>query len=207
MYRLLVILLLASGWAAAHPGRTNSEGCHAGSQPYHCHNGGGQSQSTDSPYQYDRREYGSWADQDGDCLSTRHEMLESMNTGQVAYSTNGCRVIGGRWLDPFSGQLYYRANQVDIDHVVPVAWAHSRGGYAWSSGQKRAFYNDPANLLVVSSRLNRSKGAQDPGEWLPPNLAFRCEYVLRFTRVALKYQLLNSNERGRLARVQQRVCN
>ena len=25
---------------AAHSGRTNSEGCHAGKQPYHCHSGG-----------------------------------------------------------------------------------------------------------------------------------------------------------------------
>ena len=28
--------------ASAHPGRLNSEGCHAGSKPYHCHRGGGE---------------------------------------------------------------------------------------------------------------------------------------------------------------------
>ena len=26
--------------AGAHPGRTNADGCHAGSRPYHCHGGG-----------------------------------------------------------------------------------------------------------------------------------------------------------------------
>ena len=36
-----MILLLIFGVASqtkAHPGRTNSSGCHSGSQPYHCHN-------------------------------------------------------------------------------------------------------------------------------------------------------------------------
>ena len=34
---LLTVLTLTTP-AFAHSGRTNAQGCHAGSQPYHCHN-------------------------------------------------------------------------------------------------------------------------------------------------------------------------
>jgi hypothetical protein len=33
----LFALSLIAGPAAAHSGGTNAQGCHAGSQPYHCH--------------------------------------------------------------------------------------------------------------------------------------------------------------------------
>ena len=32
------ILVIFSGELLAHSGRTDSDGCHAGSKPYHCHN-------------------------------------------------------------------------------------------------------------------------------------------------------------------------
>ena len=35
----VILFLVCSDVLHAHPGRTNSEGCHAGSQPYHCHDG------------------------------------------------------------------------------------------------------------------------------------------------------------------------
>ena len=40
---LLTVLTLTTP-AFAHSGRTNAQGCHAGSQPYHCHNSGSLSQ-------------------------------------------------------------------------------------------------------------------------------------------------------------------
>lgn len=33
----LCFLIFCGGWAKAHSGGLNSQGCHAGSQPYHCH--------------------------------------------------------------------------------------------------------------------------------------------------------------------------
>ena len=37
---LLVLFLLVSTNVYSHSGGTDSNGCHAGSQPYHCHNDG-----------------------------------------------------------------------------------------------------------------------------------------------------------------------
>lgn len=37
--------------------------------------------------------------------------------------------------------------------------------------------------------INASKGDRSPGEWMPINRAFRCEYIDRFLDVALAYDL------------------
>ena len=42
---LIACWAVAGADVAAHSGRTNADGCHAGSQPYHCHNSGGGSSS------------------------------------------------------------------------------------------------------------------------------------------------------------------
>ena len=34
---LLFLVLALPILTFAHPGRTNSEGCHSGKEPYHCH--------------------------------------------------------------------------------------------------------------------------------------------------------------------------
>jgi hypothetical protein len=36
--------------------------------------------------------------------------------------------------------------------------------------------------LAVSRSANRSKGAKDPAQWMPQNVAFHCEYI--FIRIS-----------------------
>lgn len=142
-----------------------------------------------SPLRYDRTLYGSWGDEDNDCQNTRHEVLEALSTGQVQKTNDGCAVIRGRWLDPYSGQVERVARDLDVDHLVPLAWAHPRGGYLWDGSTKRAFANDTRNLFATKASLNREKGAKSPLEWLPPNEAFQCEYVTRFERIVRTWSL------------------
>ena len=77
---------------------------------------------------------------------------------------------------------------MDIDHLVPLAWAWRNGASSLSESKGDRFANDPINLFAVSASLNRSKGAQGPDSWLPPNEKFHCQYVTRFYRVLLKYE-------------------
>ena len=128
---------------------------------------------------YDRRLYGSWADLDSDCLDTRHEILRELATGPVTMSPDGCRVVRGRWNDPYTGRIHREARELDIDHLVPLAWAHARGGHRWSATKRRQFANDPVNLFAVQASVNRSKGAAGPLEWLPPDPRHHCAYVTR----------------------------
>lgn len=51
--------------ASAHPGRLNSEGCHAGSKPYHCHRGNGETASRATggeAFDRDCSDFSSWRD-------------------------------------------------------------------------------------------------------------------------------------------------
>ena len=140
--------------------------------------------------EYSRSAFRHWIDTDRDCQNTRHETLIAWSRGPVSF-TNGreCSVSTGSWDDPYTGQTYSSARRLDVDHVVPLAWAWSAGAWRWPPERRREFANDPANLLPVYLGANRSKGAKGPTEWMPPNAAFHCEYLLRFIRVLEIYSL------------------
>ena len=89
---------------------------------------------------------------------------------------------------PYTGGSVTNARQLDIDHVVPLEWAHGHGGDRWGTAKKTEFANDPGNLLPVWSSANRSKGSKGPDQWMPE--INRCEYAERWQRIIQKYELL-----------------
>ncbi|MCO7227564.1 YHYH domain-containing protein [Pleionea sp. CnH1-48] len=201
-----VALILLSGISQAHSGRTNSDGCHNDRKNggYHCHNGGTsytplpRKNSKEQPQalpqaslKYNRKDYPHWIDKDDDCQNERQEVLIKESLIKVKFKRNkGCTVSHGKWLDPFSGKTFTKASDLDIDHLVPLMWAHNHGGYAWTRKQRRAFANDHENLLVVWDKLNSEKGAAGPDAWLPPRKTYHCEYVKKFDEVVRKYKLV-----------------
>ena len=54
---------------------------------------------------------------------------------------------------------------------------------------RKAFANDPLNLMAVKGRLNSQKGDGDAATWLPPLKGYRCAYVARQIAVKAKYSL------------------
>lgn len=138
---------------------------------------------------YERSAFGhGWDDDDGDCQDSRAEALIATSTTTVQFASEArCRVITGRWISPFTNKVIQNASDIDIDHVVPLAWSWDRGARQWSDDKRRRFANDMTNLLPVEAGLNRSKGALGPNDWLPP--AGQCGYVARFTRIVKKYSL------------------
>jgi hypothetical protein len=138
---------------------------------------------------YKRSAFGhGWDDADGDCQDSRAEALIATSTTLVRFATNKrCRVVTGRWISPFTGEVIQNARGIDIDHVVPLAWSWNRGAGQWSREKRERFANDSVNLWPVEASLNRSKGAKGPDDWLPP--AGQCGYVARFSRIVKMYQL------------------
>ena len=63
------------------------------------------------------------------------------------------------------------------------------GAGDWPDVLRRRFANDPANLLAVAGKANQDKGDLPPGEWMPPNTAFWCQYAVAFAGVIRGYQL------------------
>ena len=132
---------------------------------------------------YDRNLYEHWTDADGDCLNTRQEVLIAESQSPVSFDSTGCRVVTGRWFDPYTGQRVSDPSILDIDHLIPLAEAHRSGAHSWTPSQRRKFANDLTHidsLIAVTAASNRSKGDSDPSSWLPPNEGFRCEYVRRW---------------------------
>ena len=123
--------------------------------------------------EYDRGEWRHWTDEDGDCQDTRQEVLVVESLVEVTYEDDReCRVEWGRWWAPHLGHHLENPGHIDVEHHVPLNNAHLSGGWAWDSERKEQHANyleDPAHLVAISARHNRSKGARGPEEWAPPD--------------------------------------
>lgn len=140
---------------------------------------------------YDRHDWKHWSDDDRDCQDTRQEVLIASSSTPVIFKTRKkCKVKSGTFYDYFSDKTWSNPSDLDVDHIVPLAWAHGHGGSKWSKQKKKTFANDFDNLLAVEDNLNQSKSAQSPDTWLPPNHSYRCDYIRHFDRIVNKYSLI-----------------
>ena len=85
------------------------------------------------------------------------------------------------------GGVERNVRNIDIDHIIPLKWAHDHGGANWSPTKKTAFANDPENLLATTASANRQKGAKGPEAWIP--LVNRCSYGIHWQYLLTKYEL------------------
>lgn len=138
---------------------------------------------------YQRSAFGhGWDDEDGNGWDTRAEVLIAQSLVPVRFATDRQRrVTHGRWVSPWTGQAITDASSLDADHVVPLAFAWKHGADQWTNEDRLRFANDPRNVVIVEASLNRSKGARDILEWLPPS--GQCGYIARFVRVTKIYDL------------------
>ncbi len=91
---------------------------------------------------------------------------------------------------------------VQIDHVVSLSDAWYKGARDWDDQRRRDFANDPRNLLAVGAQANFEKAFRDAAAWLPPNSAFRCQFVARQVDVKAAYGLwVSANEKRAMADV------
>lgn len=171
---------------------------------YHCHKAScyeNQSQTINATLEavaedrsfstiYRRADRKHWIDEDGDCMNTRHEILQAQADGPIVKSSDGCHVTSGTWNEPFGGELLTQSSDLDVDHIIPLKWANVHGGSNWSPEKKQSFANDPRNLLAVDDGLNQSKGAKGPSEWMPPNQNYHCEYLGLWQSILTKYPAL-----------------
>ena len=149
---------------------------------------------------YERTKYGdNWADT-ADTVPyahngcrTRDDLLARDGTNLTYKPGSHCDIIALRLTDPYTGRTIdwhiSKADEIQVDHVVPLAYAWHMGATHWSKTKRIDFANDPLELLPVDGAANEQKDAQGPANWLPPQKSIRCAYVTRFAQVALKYDL------------------
>jgi hypothetical protein len=166
---------------------------------------------------YAREAFGArWSDVDRNGCDTRNDVLNrDLGAKEWRPGTRRCVVVAGVLRDPYTGrQLVFAkadAEAVQIDHVVALSDAWQKGAAQWDDARRRAFANDPLNLLAVDGPTNSRKGDGDAATWLPPQRAYRCRYVARQVAVKAKWDLsVTPAEHVAIARVlsrcpQQRV--
>jgi hypothetical protein len=128
---------------------------------------------------------------------TRDDILDRDLVDKTYVSIKRCpnAVATGTLHDPYTNATiaFQRGakvgESVQIDHIVPLAYAWDMGGYAWPDPERLRFANDPANLLAVQGQANQDKGDLPPGNWMPPNKAFACQYAIQFIAVLRGYSL------------------
>lgn len=219
MYKGLCIGILATVGLTlvletdAHPGRQDENGGHYDGGSYHCH-----ATVCEMPYSITRGSYRSifekpserdkffnpddWRfnlDFDGDCQTTRHEILALTSTTLVTYTNpRNCEVRSGHWVDEYTGKEFTIAATLGLDHIIPLRYAHSHGGDAWPSNKRLAFANDPLNLILVERKEIRRKRQRGPSRYLPRK-EYQCDYAKQWQTITDKYELsLSNKDRNRI---------
>ena len=151
---------------------------------------------------YSRQQFSDgWGTDGASGCSVRNVILQrDLTNTQVRQTSEGrCNVVKGQLQDPYTGkQVTFdktagdaktAAARVQIDHVVALSNAWQTGAQEISKERRRELANDPLNLLAVDGQANQQRSDADASGWLPPNKAFRCQYVARQVAVKRRYSL------------------
>lgn len=132
-----------------------------------------------------------WPDSDGDCQSDREEVLITESLDEPSLDVDGCRVIRGRWIDPFTGQEHTNPEALTVERLVPLEIAHVSGAAQWTQAQQRAYAVDAAfgpSLVVVSQDAVQDRNALGPDTWMPAE-SLRCRYAIDWISVKSRWGL------------------
>lgn len=143
---------------------------------------------------YKREEfYKTWPSIDG--CNLRQRILKRELGDSATLADDKCTVVSGEFDEPYTGShlIFYQKSDLSsglqIDHVVALSDAWQKGAQYLSKETRYEIATDPLNLLAVDSSANQGKSDGDAATWLPPNKAFRCQYVARQVSVKYKYEL------------------
>lgn len=168
---------------------------------------------------YDRAEWKHWESFGSSCWNVREEALYRQaekgtiklldkNKNITKDKNQACYVASGKWVDPYSNEVFTQPAELDLDHIIPLSFAAQHGGQTWSPEIKKQFANDiEENLLIVSARENRSKSDKGPSKYMPVNDDYHCQYAIKWINISNKYKLsITENDYNKLSETLSRKC-
>jgi hypothetical protein len=125
---------------------------------------------------------------------TRNDILRTQLRDVVYRPGSRCVVTSGTLHDPYTRHTIAftkaHATAVQIDHLVPLAYAWDLGADTWPHSKRDAYANDERTvLLAVDGPANEAKGDSGPAGWMPPATAYRATYAARYIAVLAAYHL------------------
>lgn len=137
--------------------------------------------------------FGGWRDADHDGQDTRAEVLIDESKSPVHFKdANKTKVLSGKWHCPYSNKNFTTPESLDIDHLVPLKEVYESGAWKWTQDRRVRYANyleRKNHLIAVYYKENRSKGDQDPAEWLPSNEAYHKQYVRDWCDIKARWGL------------------
>tara|TARA_Y100001968_G_C19391268_1_gene735724 strand:+ start:213 stop:809 length:597 start_codon:yes stop_codon:yes gene_type:complete len=168
----------------SHGGGLNSKGCHNNKKigDYHCHK---RKQNTYKEKPHHEKKKNSYNDK----YKRKSFQYKSYppNTNIGFYTLSRC--------------------DTNIDHVVSLKDAYDSGASSWNNSLKKKFANDKINHVASCLRVNSSKGASTPVDFLRKSndgkgMEYRiksfCAYLDIYYRVKTKYSLSFNNNNPEL---------
>ena len=148
---------------------------------------------------YDRiGQFGRWVNdpQDELCLNTRAKVLLRDSKKNVVYKeTNHCVVAEGAWKDPYTAHVYKTAQEIQIDHLVPLKNAYMSGAHRWDFKTRCLYANYLGydfHLLSVFGTENMKKSDRAPDQYMPPDSRYACTYIRNWLAVKMMWGLTMS---------------
>ena len=132
---------------------------------------------------YDRTiHFGGWVKKivGPDCQSTRAKVLIRDTLVPVTMKENNCTVATGKWNDHYTMDTFKDAQDIQIDHMVPMKNAYVSGAYKWTYLQRCLYGNYMGyknHLIPIFGEENNQKSDHTPIDYMPPNDTYKCTYL------------------------------
>jgi len=130
--------------------------------------------------------------EDGDCLNTRGRVLVRDSHEPTTRTSRGCSIDRGLWYDPYTDREFTSAQDIQIDHFVPLKHAYISGAHNWSKQDRCVYSNFMGNsyhLIPVYGQENSRKSDQSPATYMPPNEGYHCQYLKQWLSVKAIWKL------------------
>lgn len=153
------------------------------------------------PEKYKRKfHFGSWIKDpsQNSCLNVRGLVLMRDAQGPIQYAdARQCRIVSSVWIDPYTNSQLTQADDVQIDHMVPLKNAYISGAWSWSAAQRCLYANYMGNqfhLLPVLGTENNRKSDSTPEKYIPPRKEYICKYLVHWLKIKSIWQLKLAKE-------------
>ncbi len=128
-----------------------------------------------------------------DCIDTRNLVLQRDSQSAIEMRPgNNCRVGKGTWHDPYTNTTLNDSRDVQIDHMVPLKDSYINGAWKWNYQTRCTYANFMGfrdHLKPVTGRENMLKSDNSPAGYMPPNAAYKCEYIRNWLSIKLIWKL------------------